>query len=104
MYALVEIGGLQFRVEEGEKIKVPKLEAAPQDTVEIDKVMLLSGEKGVVVGRPYVEGAKVKATIAEVGKGEKIIVFKFKRRTKYRRKRGHRQDFTKLAIDKIVWP
>ncbi|MGH8004091.1 MAG: 50S ribosomal protein L21 [Limisphaerales bacterium] len=104
MYALVEIGGLQFRVEEGEKIKVPKLEAAPQDTVEIDKVMLLSGEKGIMVGRPYVSGAKVKATVAEVGKGEKIIIFKFKRRTKYRRKRGHRQDFTQLAIDKIVWP
>jgi len=104
VYALVEIGGLQFRVEEGEKIKVPKLEAALEDKVEIDKVMLLSGEQGLVVGRPYVEGAKVQATVADVGKDPKIIVFKFKRRTKYRRKRGHRQDFTQLAIDKIVWP
>lgn len=104
MYALVEIGGLQFRVEEGEKLKVPKLEAALQDKVELDKVMLLSGEKGVVVGRPYVAGAKVQATVAEVGKDPKVIVFKFKRRTKYRRKRGHRQDFTQLAIEKIVWP
>lgn len=104
MYALVEVGGLQFRVEEGEKIHVPKLEAAPQDTVELDKVMLLSGEKGVVIGRPYVTGAKVQATVSEVGKDPKVIVFKFKRRRKYRRKRGHRQDFTQLAINKIVWP
>lgn len=104
MYALVEIGGLQFRVEEGGKVKVPKLSAAPQDKVEIDKVMLLSGEEGVVVGHPYVSGAKVQATVSEVGKDPKVIVFKFKRRVKYRRKRGHRQDFTQLAIDKIVWP
>ena len=98
MYALVEIGGLQFRVQEGEKVKVPKLSIAPQDKVEIDKVMLLSGEKGVMVGRPYVSGAKVEAKVLKQDRADKLIVFRYHSKTRYRKKKGHRQDYTEVQI------
>lgn len=103
MYAIVESGGFQFNVKEGEKVKLPKLEAKPKDTITFDKVLLIGGENPLI-GAPYVKDAKVEGEVLAQGKGEKITVFKFKKRVKYRRKRGHRQEYTEVRIDKIHTP
>jgi large subunit ribosomal protein L21 len=101
MYAVIETGGKQYMVEEGIKIKVEKLEAVAGDTVELNRVLLVSKDDGVLVGAPLVEGAKVIATVMGQGKGPKIIVFRYKAKANYRRKKGHRQPFTELNITKI---
>lgn len=103
MYAVVESGGFQFNVKEGEKVRIPKLEVQPEEKITFDKVLFLKGEK-TLIGTPYVKNAKVEARILSCGKGEKITVVKFKRRVKYRRKKGHRQEFTEVKIEKIVPP
>jgi large subunit ribosomal protein L21 len=102
MYAVVETGGKQYKVSAGETIEVEKLPLKVGQQVELDRVLLVSDENQVQVGNPTVEGAKVMATVAGQGKGKKIIVFKYKPRTRYRRKAGHRQTYTRLQIDKIV--
>ncbi|MGB9839323.1 50S ribosomal protein L21 [Thermovenabulum sp.] len=101
MYAILETGGKQYKVCEGDVIRVEKLNFAEGETVEFDKVLAISKEEGLVVGRPFVENAKVKATVLKHGKGEKIIVFKYKPKKNYRKKKGHRQPFTEVKIEKI---
>jgi large subunit ribosomal protein L21 len=100
MYAVIKTGGKQYRVQKGDKIFVEKLPGNVGDAVAIDQVLLLGGE-AIKVGKPLVAGAKVEATILEHGRGEKIIIFKFRRRKNYHRKTGHRQPFTTLQITDI---
>ncbi len=103
MYAIVETGGFQFNVKQGDRIRAPKLELEPKQKLVLDRVLFIGGEQPQV-GSPYVEGARVEAEVIGSGKEEKVLVFKKKRRTKYRRTRGHRQDFTEIKIEKIVAP
>lgn len=100
MYAIVETGGKQVKVEVGTDIYVEKLDVEPGQTYTFDKVLLVGGES-VKIGNPYVEGATVEATVEKQGKHRKIIVFKMKPKKKYRRKQGHRQPYTKLTVTKI---
>jgi len=102
IYAVVETGGKQYKVSPGQTIDVERLDVAEGDTVELDKVLLIADGDKVTVGQPAVEGAKVVATSQGEGKGEKIIVFKYKSKVRYRRKKGHRQFYTRLLIDRIV--
>lgn len=102
MYAVIETGGKQYRVQEGDTIFVEKIEANEGDTVEFDKVLLVSNEGKVTVGNPVVENAKVEANVVEQGKGKKIIVFKYKAKKNYKKKQGHRQPYTKVKIEKIL--
>ena len=104
MYAIMETGGHQFNVKEGDKVKIPKLDLEPGKNFTFDKILLVGGQEKPLVGTPYVKGAQVEARITEQGKSDKVIVFKFKRRTKYRRKTGHRQDYTEVLIKKIKLP
>ena len=101
MYAIISSGGKQFRVEEGETLRLEKLDAQPGDKIELDQVLFVSSDDGVKVGSPLVENAKVTATILAEGKSRKVIVFKKKRRKQYRRKNGHRQLFTEVLVDSI---
>jgi len=103
MYAILETGGFQFSVKEGERVKIPKLESPPNEKVSFDKILFIGGEKPLI-GSPYVKDAKVEAEVIASGKGEKIIIFKKKKRVKYRRLRGHRQEYTEVKIDKIYTP
>jgi|GEM_PF-164554 large subunit ribosomal protein L21 len=104
MYAVIETGGMQFRAEKESTLIVPRVDGEVGNEVELSDVLLVSDGRDVVVGRPRVDGAKVKATILAQGKADKVVVFKLKRRLKYRRKRGHRQPYTKLMVTDIVWP
>ena len=101
MYAIVEIAGQQFKVEAGRKLYVHRLEAEQGSVVEFDKVLLVDNEGNVTVGTPTVEGAKVTGSVVKVGKGPKLRIFKYKHKTNYRRRQGHRQPFTKVKIEKI---
>lgn len=101
MYAIVEIAGQQFKVQENHYIYTHRLPGEPDATVTFDKVYLIEKDGNVMVGSPTVEGATVQAKIVEHLKGDKIIVFKLKRRKDYRRKKGHRQLLTKVMIEKI---
>lgn len=101
MYAIVESGGKQFRVNEGTKVRVDLMPNAVGEEVLLDKVLLLGGGS-FAVGKPYVEGAQVKAEVLEHGLGEKVIVFKKWRRNDSRRTRGHRQQYTTLKIKSIT--
>lgn len=100
MYAVIQTGGKQLRVEQGQEIYVEKLDVEAGDSYEFTDVLMLGGDK-VVIGTPHVEGAKVIATVVKHGRGPKIIVFKYKVRKNYRRKQGHRQAYTKLVIESI---
>ncbi len=102
MYAVIQTGGKQYRVQPGDTLMVEKLDGSPGDAVEFDKVLLLSGDDSVSVGKPLVDGAKVTGQIVEHGRGKKLIVFKFKRRKDYRRRRGHRQDYTTVTINEVL--
>ncbi len=104
MFAVFESGGLQFRVEEGTAVKVPHLTASPGETVSIDKVLLIDDGKNSLVGTPYLESASIEAEILNEGLAKKVDVYKFKRRTRYRKLRGHRQKFTEIKIKKITPP
>lgn len=101
LYAIVETGGKQFKVSEGATIYVEKLSAAVGDTVTLDKVFLVNQDGAVKVGAPYVDGAKVVAKVLDHGRAKKIIVFKYKSKKNYHKKQGHRQPYTKLAIESI---
>jgi large subunit ribosomal protein L21 len=103
MYAVFQTGGKQFRAEPGTRIRIPSLDVEPGETVTFDRVLLTGdGERDVKVGRPVVEGASVKAEVVRHGRGEKIIVFKRKRRKGYRKKQGHRQDYTEIRVDEVA--
>ena len=101
MYAVVRTGGKQFRVTPGQAVRVEKLDGGVGDSIELSEVLMVGGEGESRVGTPLVTGAKVVGTITAQGRGEKIIVFKMKRRTGYRRKQGHRQYFTEIRVDSI---
>jgi large subunit ribosomal protein L21 len=101
MYALVEFKGKQYKAEQGALLKVDKIDAEPGTGFDIDSVLLVSGGDTVTVGSPYVQGAKVSATVESHGKGDKIIVFKYKPKKDYRRKQGHRQQYSIIKIGEI---
>lgn len=101
MYAIVETGGKQFKVTQGATIFVEKLNAEVGSTVTLDKVLLLNNEGSVKVGAPLVDGAKVVAKVVAHGRDKKIVVFKYKSKKNYHKKQGHRQPFTRLAIESI---
>ncbi|TVY11912.1 50S ribosomal protein L21 [Paenibacillus cremeus] len=101
MYAIIETGGKQYKVQEGDVLYIEKLNAGEGDSVTFDRVLAVSKETGLVVGAPVVSGASVSAKVEKHGKGEKIIVFKYKAKKNYRRKQGHRQPYTKVVIEKI---
>jgi large subunit ribosomal protein L21 len=101
MYAVVRTGGKQYKVAEGDFFKVEKLSGDVGGEVVFDEVLLVSQGGEVRVGRPLLAGACVKGTIVEQGRDKKIIVFKMKRRKGYRRKQGHRQDYTGVRVDAI---
>ncbi len=101
MYAVIETGGKQYKVSEGDVIFIEKLEAAEGENVTFDKVLILADGENVNVGAPTVAGATVTAKVEKQGKAKKIYVFKMKRKKNYRRKKGHRQPFTKVTIEKI---
>lgn len=101
MYAIIKTGGKQYRVEEGQTLKVEKLDVEAGDMVDFDKIKVVSTEDGLKVGQPNVEGAKVSAEVVEQGKNKKIIVFKYKPKNNYRKKQGHRQPYTKVKIKSI---
>jgi large subunit ribosomal protein L21 len=101
MYAIIETGGKQYRVQEGDTLFIEKIEATAGETVEFDKVLVVSNEGKLSVGTPFVAGAKVEASVVEQGKGKKVIVFKYKSKKDYRKKQGHRQPHTKIKIEKI---
>ncbi len=101
MYAIVEIGGKQFKVAEGDKVYVPRLKDEVGANVTFDRVLLTSGDAGVSVGAPTVDGASVAAEVLGHVKGDKVIVFKKKRRKGYRVKNGHRQPYTQVKIGSL---
>ncbi len=101
MFAIVTIAGQQFKVEEGQEIFVHQLEATEGDSVSFDQVHLVENDGKTSIGKPTVSAASVDATVLGHQKGDKVIVFKKKRRKGYRKKNGHRQSFTKLKIDSI---
>ncbi|HLS65734.1 MAG TPA: 50S ribosomal protein L21 [Pseudogracilibacillus sp.] len=100
MYAIIETGGKQIKVTEGQEIYIEKLDADVDEKVTFDKVLFISGDD-VKVGTPYVEGATVDAKVEKQGRQRKITVFKYKPKKNYSRKQGHRQPFTKVTIEKI---
>ena len=102
MYALVEIKGKQYKVEKGSLIKVDLLGEEAGNKVEFETVLMLSDDKGPKIGKPYVKGAKVTATVGETVKGTKINVLKFKKRKGYHRNQGHRQKYSLLKVNEIT--
>ena len=102
MYAIVETGGKQYRVEAGSTIQVESLPGEVGAHIELNQVRLVHGDAGLIIGQPLVNGAKVTAEIVRQGRTRSITVFKKKRRKNYRRTRGHRQGFTKLLITNIA--
>lgn len=102
MYAIIETGGKQYRVREGEVIYVEKLDVEQGATIQVDRVLAIGSDGEFKVGNPVVEGAQVVLKALEQTKGKKVIVFKYKPKKNYRRKQGHRQPFTKVVVEKIV--
>ncbi|MBP8805608.1 MAG: 50S ribosomal protein L21 [Kofleriaceae bacterium] len=102
MYAVIQTGGKQYRAEPGQTLWVEKLAGNAGDQVSFDQVLLVANDGKVAVGKPTVAGAKVTASIVEQGLGDKLVVFKFRRRKNYVRKNGHRQQLTAVKIDSIV--
>ena len=100
MYAIIKTGGKQYKVSEGDLVRVEKLPYEVGDTVEFNQVLLVSGDE-VKVGSPVIENAKVTATVEDQNKGKKIVVFKYKPKKQYRKKHGHRQPYTLVKIDSI---
>ncbi len=101
MYAVVVTGGKQYRVSVGDKIRVEKLEQEIGNTVELNQVVLVSGDNGIEVGKPYLSNAKVVGEVIDQDRSKKILGFKYKRRKKYRKTWGHRQYYTELEIKEI---
>ena len=97
-YAIFKAAGEQVKAQEGDLLRVPKLEGEPGAKVTFDEVLLSADGDKIKTGQPTVKGAKVSAEIVRHGRGEKVVVFKFKKRKKYRRKTGHRQDFTEIKV------
>ncbi|WP_280564423.1 MULTISPECIES: 50S ribosomal protein L21 [unclassified Chromohalobacter] len=101
MYAVIKSGGKQYRVQEGQTLKLEKLEVATGDTLELDQVLLVGDDDDIKVGTPLVDGAKVTAEVVSHGRGEKVKIIKFRRRKHQMRRQGHRQWFTEVKITGI---
>lgn len=101
MYAIIETGGKQYRVQEGDTLFVEKLSVEAGSSVEIEKVLAVSKDNSLTVGSPIVAGAVVKATVIEEGRARKVTIYKYKAKKDYRKKQGHRQPYTKLKIESI---
>ena len=104
MYAVIEACGKQYKVEEKDVVFFEKLDAEEGKKVTFDKVILVSNDKKIEVGAPYVKGIKVEGKVVSHGKGKKILVYKYKAKKNYRRTQGHRQPYTKVEITKIKMP
>lgn len=102
MYAVISSGGKQYRVQPGETIRIERLDVETGQNVKFDDVLAVSTDQGFKVGTPTVEGASVSGTVVRHGRGDKIIVFKFKRKKQYKKTSGHRQDYTAVKIGEIV--
>ena len=102
MYAIIRDRGTQYRVEEGQMLQVALMDAEPGSQVELGEVLMIGGGDQTLVGTPLVSGAKVLAKVLGDSKGDKIIVFKYKNKKRYRRRTGHRQQYTNIAISEIV--
>jgi large subunit ribosomal protein L21 len=101
MYAIVNTGGKQYKIKQGDILRVEKIPGEVGSPVSFDKVLMFSDGENVNIGRPVLDNVAVKGHIVDQGKGKKIIVFKYKRRKRYRRKLGHRQQYTEIKIDSI---
>ncbi|MDR2182974.1 MAG: 50S ribosomal protein L21 [Clostridiales bacterium] len=101
MYAIIETGGKQYNVRVGDAIKVEKLDANPGEIITFDKVLLVSADGASKIGTPYLEGISVTASVTDQGKAKKVVVYKYKAKKGYRKKKGHRQPFTSLKIETI---
>ncbi len=102
MYAVIKTGGKQFKVSEGDFLKIEKLDAQAGDTITFEEILLVNdGNGNLQIGNPLLANAKVSARVIEQGRDKKIIVYKYKRRKKYRKKQGHRQPYTRVKIIKI---
>jgi large subunit ribosomal protein L21 len=104
LYAVVRTGGKQYRVQEGRPVTIERLPGEAGQTVELNDVLLLADGDAITVGTPTVEGARVVGTIAEQGRAKKILVFRYKNKTRARKKNGHRQQFTTLMVDDVLGP
>ena len=102
MYAVVKTGGKQYRVSPGDTIDVEKLPYEVGEQIELPQILLVAKDSAVEIGRPLVEGAKVKATVTRQARGRMVVIFRHRSSNRYRRKKGHRQHFTRLRIDEIV--
>jgi len=102
MYAIIRSGGKQYRVKAGEQVRVEALVADVGSTVSLEEVLLVGTGDGVKVGAPLVSGAKIKATVVSHGRGDKVKIFKLRRRKHYQKTQGHRQSYTELRIDDII--
>ena len=102
IYAIVATGGKQLKVSPGQTVDVEKIEGEEGATIELDNVLFVADGENFTVGTPTVDGARIKATIVDQAKTRKVLVFKYKNKIRYRRKIGHRQNYTRLAIDEIV--
>ena len=101
MYAVIQSGGKQYRVSPGEEVKLEKLQGEVGDPIAFDKVMVVSDGENIKIGKPYLENTSVVGRLTHHGKGRKVLVLKFKRRKGYRRKKGHRQQFSMVKIEDI---
>ncbi|KAB2952328.1 50S ribosomal protein L21 [Heliorestis acidaminivorans] len=101
MYAIIETGGKQYKVRQGDTLKIEKLEGNPGDIVTIDRVYAVGTEGDLKIGTPTVEGASVQLKVEDHGKGKKIVIFKYKPKKNYRRKQGHRQAYTQVRVEAI---
>jgi large subunit ribosomal protein L21 len=102
MYAIIKSGGKQYRVKAGEQLRVESLAADVGSTVSLEEVLLVGTGEGVKVGAPLVSGATVKATVVSHGRGDKVRIFKMRRRKHYQKSQGHRQNYTEVRIDEIT--
>ena len=101
MYAVIKTGGKQYRVSSGEKLKVEQLAAEVGSQITIDKVLMVADDDKVSIGTPLVKGASVKATVVNHGRGDKIRIFKMRRRKHFKKQQGHRQNFTEIQVEEI---
>jgi len=101
MYAVIETGGKQYRVSQGQRIRVEKLNADEGATVDLDKVLMVANGEDIKLGKPYVDGGKVTATIKAHGRGKKVMIIKFRRRKHHQKVQGHRQSYTEIEITGI---
>ncbi|MBT4837901.1 MAG: 50S ribosomal protein L21 [Methylococcales bacterium] len=101
MYAVIKTGGKQYRVKQGDTLRVEKINAEEGASIELDQVLMINNENDVVVGKPFIEGGKVSATVKSQGRAKKVNILKFRRRKHHMKKMGHRQSFTELEITGI---